>query len=429
LTDIGAREKKKCTKEFQRIIIMKKKLRNKAARLTTGFTAVSHKIRSSAQILLVILILFMFYGCCKSTSPDEEPTSTIEILQNGVIQETFIVTEENDGDIYPVYYSKSQIGEIEVEYVERYSNSNPHLDPTIYFFTMGRKNQSYSLFNYVESFDTLRIDYQQDFDEIDENLNCGTMYDPYDGYVKNARFSVWLDSVFVDSLFTDSLGRFETIIEPDSFSLKTSMPDIPAIEFVLLEGYADYFVPYYYVYVDKPNIYLYPENTIELDVSIEFPQTGEVVTSIPQYPEKWKNITVEPDGTINGQYRYLFYESKQPNFVQRKNGWIVECDNLEDFFRSNMKESGFIQPEIDDFIEYWIPILKDSPCFAIYPQYNEQLEPLIQLNFSKQPDSILRLVYVIEKLDCAENKFEEPEILPFERAGFVVAEWGVVFER
>ena len=73
--------------------------------------------------------------------------------------------------------------------------------------------------------------------------------------------------------------------------------------------------------------------------------------------------------------------------------------------------------------------MTDSKYYALYPQYKEELKPLIQLNFSIQPDSILRLVYVIEKIDSDENKFEEPEIPPFERAGFVVAEWGVVFDR
>jgi len=293
---------------------------------------------------------------------------------------------------------------------------------------MGRKNGSYTIFKSVSPFDTLRIDYQLDFDAVNDSLNCGTMYQRGFGYVRNARFSVWLDSIFVDSLFTDSLGRFETDLEPDNYIFRTTAIGVPEIELLLLDGYADYYV-YYYIYVEKPNIYLYPETAIELDVSISFPQTGEVVTSIPEYPDKWKNIKVEPNGTIDGQYGFLFYESKQPNFFQRTKGWIVECKNLEVFFRNNLKESGFIQPEIDDFVEYWIPLMTDSSYFVIYPQYNEQLDPLIQLNFSKQPYSILRLVYVIEKLDSGENKFEEPEIPPFERAGFVVAEWGVVFDR
>ena len=405
---------------------MKKKLRNKAVCLTTGYTTVFHKIWSSTLILLALLVLFMCYGCCKLASPEEEPSATIEILQNGIVQDSIVVKKEDDGDIYPVYDGKSQIGEIEVEYVEH--SVVPQVEPTIYFFTMGRKNQSYTIFTSVSPFDTLRFDYQLDFDAVNDSLNCGTMYQRGFGYVHDAHFSVWKDSVFVDSLFTDSLGRFETTLEPDSFLLRTSWPDVPEIEFVLQDGYADYFV-YYYMYCEKPNIYLYPENPIELDVSISFPQTGEVVTSIPEYPDKWKNITVEPDGTIDGEYRYLFYESKQPNFFQRSKGWIVNTKELESFFRDNMKESGFIQHETDDFIEYWIPLLTDSPYYEIYPQYNEQLDPLITLNFSIQPDNILRVIYAIEGIDSDDVKLEEPDIIPFERTGFVVAEWGVVLDR
>ena len=305
---------------------MKKKLRNKAVCLTTGYTTVFHKIWSSTLILLALLVLFMCYGCCKLASPEEEPSATIEILQNGIVQDSIVVKKENDGDIYPVYDGKSQIGEIEVEYVEH--SVVPQVEPTIYFFTMGRKNQSYTIFTSVSPFDTLRFDYQLDFDAVNDSLNCGTMYQRGFGYVHNARFSVWLDSIFVDSLFTDSLGRFQTAIEADSFSLKTSAPDVPEIEFELLEGYGDYFISYYYAIADKPNIYLYPDSSIELDVSIDFPQTGEVIISDPQYPEKWKNIIVEPDGTIDGQYEFLFYESKQPNFFQRSKGWVVQADEL-----------------------------------------------------------------------------------------------------
>jgi len=222
---------------------MKKKLRNKAVGLTTGYTTVFHKIRSSALLLLVLLVLFMCYGCCKLASPEEEPYATIEILQNGVVQDTIIVKEENDGDIYPVYDSKSQIGEIEVDYVEHYNNCNPNLDPTIYFFTIDRKDGSYTIFKSVSPFDTLRLDYQLDFDTVNDSLNCGTMYHRGYGFVRDAKFSVWLDSVFIDSLFTDSIGRFETSIEPDNFSLKSSEPEYyPDISFILQDGYGDYFV-------------------------------------------------------------------------------------------------------------------------------------------------------------------------------------------
>jgi|GEM_PF-2447610 len=405
---------------------MKKKLRKKVTSFTIIFSAAFSRITSPTNIILVLIVLIMCYGCCKSTSPDEKLIATIEILQNGSIQETLIVTEENDGDIYPIYDSKLQIGEVEIDYVE-YS-IQPGVDPCIFFFTVARKNLSYSLFNSIEPFDTLRIDYQLDFDPVNDSLNCGIMYQRDFGYVRNAEFSVWLDSVFVDSLFTDSLGRFETDLQPTSYILTSEFLN-DDIELELIEGYGDYFVTYYYIAVDKPNIYLYPETAIELNVSISFPRIGEVITSIPEYSEQWKKLQIEPNGRIDGQYEFLFYESMQPNFFQRTKGWIVECKNLEIFFKDNLEKSGFIQTEIDDFIEYWIPRLTDSKYYALYPQYNKQLDPLIKLNFSIQPDNILRVIYAIEEVESDDMKLEEPSIHSFDREGFVVAEWGVVIDR
>ncbi|MCK4694710.1 MAG: hypothetical protein KAT74_03055, partial [Candidatus Cloacimonetes bacterium] len=186
--------------------------------------------------------------------------------------------------------------------------------------------------------------------------------------------------------------------------------------------------PNYYILDYKPNIYLYPQVSIELDLNILFPHTGKVVVSIPEYPEQWRNLQIEPDGKINDQYNYLFYESIQPNVFQKSKGWVVELENLEDFFKENLQKSGFNQTEINDFIEHWIPILIDSKYYAIYPQYNKQLDPLIQLNFSKQPDSILRLTYFVEKLHSKEIELVKPEIPSFERTGFVVTEWGLIFD-
>ena len=380
--------------------------------------------------LISVLIMFvMVYGCNDSTAPDENPMVTIEILQNGLIQETFIVTEEEDGDIYPINFAEQQIGELEIYITERITDP-PDEERIISFHTIARKIGSYTKFTRVGHFDTLRIDYQLDFDVINENLNCGTMYDPGDGFIINARFSVWRDSVFIDSLFTDDLGRFETGIEANDYLLKAVVMDESfETEFQLIEGYSDYFFPSYYVIGYKPNIYLYPEITIELDLNISFPHTGKVVVSKPEYPEQWKNLQIEPDGKINDQYNYLFYESIQPNIFQKRQGWVVELENLEVFFKENLQKSGFNQTEINDFIEHWIPILIDSKYYAIYPQYNKQLDPLIQLNFSKQPDSILRLTYFVEKLHSNEIELEKPEIPSFERTGFVVTEWGLIFDE
>ncbi|MEA1972916.1 MAG: hypothetical protein U9N34_06450 [Candidatus Cloacimonadota bacterium] len=380
------------------------------------------------NLIVMLTIVMLIYGCNDSTAPDETPMITIEILQNGLIQETFIVTEDENGDIYPIYYDNHQIGETEIITFIQFFGI-PEDDPEIYFKVISRKNNNYTKFDIVNHFDTLRIDYQQDFDNANENLNCGTMYDPSEGYIINARFSVWKDSVFIDSLFTDNLGRFETIIEPDEYLLKTVVVEESfETEIQLINGYADYFINYYLIDY-KPNIYFYPQTEINLDVNISFPKSGKVVKSIPEFPDQWQNLQITPDGRINNKYDYLFYESIQPDIFQKTDGWIVKLENLSTFFKENLQKSGFNQNEINDFIEHWIPKLNDSKYYAIYPQFNKQLNPLIKLEFSQQPDNIFRLTYLITKLNSNEIKLTKPEIQSFERKGFVVTEWGLIFDE
>ena len=175
--------------------------------------------------------------------------------------------------------------------------------------------------------------------------------------------------------------------------------------------------------VDKPNIYLYPEETTELDVTVRFPMGGHVTTSIPEYGDGW-HVTVDPDGTIDGEYGYLFYESQNPDVFQYVKGWTVKSENLETFFKNNMKLYGFKGQEIEDFIEWWIPRL-DASCYDIFPQTAKEIDPVITLDISVEPDSIQRLYYAIKKYEKCNEHLKKPVIEPFERKGFSVLEWGV----
>ena len=113
----------------------------------------------------------------------------------------------------------------------------------------------------------------------------------------------------------------------------------------------------------KPNIYIYPTQNMKLIVELIFPQGGSVIESIPFYNGIW-DINVEPSGLINNQYTFLFYECKIPDNFQYEYGWQIEGNHLEGFFRNNLFETGFIETEINDFIEYWIPRLDETNFFA-----------------------------------------------------------------
>lgn len=177
----------------------------------------------------------------------------------------------------------------------------------------------------------------------------------------------------------------------------------------------------------KPNIYIYPETKLSLHVSIIFPRGGSVIESIPLYENGW-NIEVEPSGKINNIFDYLFYESENPDLCQYRSGWIIKKDDLTSFFTQNMLETGFIQKEIDDFIEYWIPLLNNYSSYAIYPQYALDIEKMIELNFSCKPNNVLRLFYVIKGVNGDKINIAVPIIPRFVRKGFSVTEWGVIIK-
>lgn len=179
--------------------------------------------------------------------------------------------------------------------------------------------------------------------------------------------------------------------------------------------------------VYKPNIYIYPEEEADVSIRLSFPLGGGLVTSIPDYGAGW-DVRVDTAGLIDNKYSYLFYESSQPDVWQQNDGWLIPSSKLEPFFRQNMAEYGFCRREIDDFVEYWVPRLKDYPLYLICPQTKRIIDEVIQLDISPQPDNILRLFYVIKGQNHLHERLREPAIEHFKRDGYYVTEWGVILK-
>lgn len=236
----------------------------------------------------------------------------------------------------------------------------------------------------------------------------------------------WRDSSRTHQVcFETNAGAF-----PEAPAYQVTMTDVTpypvAGEVIRPRDYRVHFtVQRYDHFVRKPNIYLYPEERTRLDVSLSFPHGGQVVKSEPSYPEEWKNIRVTPDGRIDNEYSYLFYEAMLPDHWQYSEGRVVRREHLPLFFTADMGKYGFELHEINDFLEYWIPRLKNAPYYAIYPQHTAMVNQAVKLRLSERPDNILRLFYIIDEV---QGHFEliEPDIPHFKREGFTVAEWGVI---
>ena len=323
-----------------------------------------------------------------------------------------------------------QEGEITISVEEE----NPYGDPPRYYIYASREGYSTELY-YCEKGDTINVD----LDEIIPDKFNGVIFMNAgffaDDYLENTDVTV-LDgntpgSTIVAQFQTDGQGRFAIDPLPPGiyyfeFEVFGDWPE-EHLEEVEIQGQYQDFNFYYHVQAFKPNIYLYPEETTELDVAIVFPHGGRVIASDPEYGDGW-HVTVEPNGIIDGRYEFLFYESLQPDYGQYEAGWVVTQEQLESFFRNNMALTAFNQKEIDDFIEYWIPLLTEYPYYAIYPQYKDELEEMARLRFSTQPASLIRLIYSVRGLKTDNLSLQEPVIPPFSREGFTVAEWGVILK-
>jgi hypothetical protein len=320
-----------------------------------------------------------------------------------------------------------------------FEEENPYYDPPQYYVYASRQGYYTELYQFTGMCNPLGCtgSIVVDLDPIVPGKFNGTIFMTSsffcDSYLTNTDVNVTEDpcGVPIAQFQTDEQGRFATDPLPEGYyyfeyNLWWDEPQYHQEEAIIDTPYQDFQFPSY-IQALKPNIYLYPEEQIELDVHISFPHGGQIAASEPPYGDGWR-LVVEPSGLINEEYEFLFYESFQPDYGQYDSGWVLAREKLETFFRNNMAQTSFNEAEIDDFIEYWMPRLIEYPYYAIYPQYNEQLAEMIKLEFSVEPQSLIRLIYSVRGLESNNLTIQEPTIPSFAREGFTVTEWGVILK-
>ena len=124
-------------------------------------------------------------------------------------------------------------------------------------------------------------------------------------------------------------------------------------------------------------------------------------------------------------YSYLFYESEtQPFFFGNSEGWLIEADERAERYTEILKEYGFNDKEIADFVEFWAEKLPEGVDYMMYPNVTEVIDKAMPVSFSTEPDSIFRIWFTFEPYDG--QIVPEPEIDEIARDGFTVVEWGGV---
>lgn len=180
------------------------------------------------------------------------------------------------------------------------------------------------------------------------------------------------------------------------------------------------------IYVDKPIIYLYPEAETEVEVKLGAPE--KLAVSYPQYMGGWK-VLAEPSGKLTdlktGRELYsLYWEGKDGNYEMTDEGFVVKRADAIEFLEEKLALLGLNEREAEEFIVYWLPKMQENEYNYVRFASAEEIEKYMPLEVTPQPETVIRVLMVLRKLDgpieVAEQKLEA---MPA-RSGFTVVEWG-----
>lgn len=174
----------------------------------------------------------------------------------------------------------------------------------------------------------------------------------------------------------------------------------------------------------KPVIYLYPEETMEVQVELSY--DGELTCTYPAYENGW-SVSAEPDGTLTDpesgrEYSYLFWEGKDDIEYDMSRGFVVKGEDTARFLQEKLAYLGLKPEEYNEFIVYWLPKMQENPYNLITFQTDCYTEHAV-LHITPEPDSVLRIFMAWMPL-TEPVEIEEQELAGFERSGFTVVEWG-----
>lgn len=176
--------------------------------------------------------------------------------------------------------------------------------------------------------------------------------------------------------------------------------------------------------ISKPILYFYPEKDINVKVTFDDPSVLE--TTYPKYNNGWE-VTAKKDGSLydkQGKYYYaLYWDEEKIHTTDFKEGFYVTKDNAIEFLEEKLSYIGLNDKERNEFIMYWLPILEKNKKSLVYFELTEERNSYSKININPKPDSMLRIVIHIKKVKKKTN-IKEEKLVPFERKGFTVVEWG-----
>ncbi len=177
----------------------------------------------------------------------------------------------------------------------------------------------------------------------------------------------------------------------------------------------------------KPVIYLYPEKAQEVSVKVNI---DRFTKTIPAHGKNGWTVWAEPNGKLtnkaDGQvYPYLFWESeKDDSIANLSQNFTLARSEIKSKLPVVLADLGLNKQEAKDFMIFWAPrmLAEDSPYLEIAFAGTEAMNAVAPLEFSAQPDTLLRIFMVYRSASEAGNSI--PDFNTPVRRGFTAIEWG-----
>ncbi len=174
----------------------------------------------------------------------------------------------------------------------------------------------------------------------------------------------------------------------------------------------------------KPALYLYPEKEGAYSVTVN-PVGGKITAQIPVLDKNMWSVTAKPSGEITSggkMYPYLYYESTTNQPMPLDKGLVLEQKQVPEALPKMLDQIGFKPAEAKEFLDYWLPRMKNQPYYAVQFLFNEELDKYSKLSISPK----LPVYRVFLNFQGLNKKVELPaQKLPkLDRSAPHAFEWG-----